>query len=323
MKKRFKSRKKKNNKLFLFILITIVSFYLCINFLFNTIFKKQTNNIKLVDLLLNNNLKINQDNMEDVFTVNLKQPLNLLNYNFNNMIKSDEEIDNERTEVVLNTEPVTEEEQKEKFDVSKPLVYIYSTHQTEEYKMSYKESYSITPTVMIASYILQEKLNNLEIPTIVETENMAKIREENNWNYAKSYRASRLLMEKAKEENPSLIYFIDLHRDSAPKSATTAIINEKSYAKILFVVGKDADKYDENLKFVTKINDKIKSENPTLSRGIFLRTGSGSNGIYNQNFNSRTILIELGAQENDIEEVSNTIEVLSKILSEVIEEDVL
>lgn len=318
MKKRFRSRKKKKNKVFLFIVITLISFYLTFNFLFNFFFKKHSENTKFTELLLNNNFKIN-NNVEDVFNVNLKQPLNLLNYNFNNIIKSDEEIANEKLETVLKEEPT--KEPKEEVDVNKPIVYIYSTHQTEEYQISFKESYSITPTVMVASYILQENLNNLNIPTIVETESMAKIMKENDWNYAKAYRASRILMERAKETHPSLVYFIDLHRDSAPKSATTTTIDNKSYAKVLFVVGKDADKYDENLKFVTKINDKLKAVNPSLSRGIFLRTGSGSNGIYNQNFNSRTILIELGAQDNDIEEVSNTLKVLAHVLQDVIGED--
>ena len=55
-----------------------------------------------------------------------------------------------------------------------------------------------------------------------------------------------------------------------------------------------------------------------MSRGIYLKEGVGVNGIYNQDFSPNTILIELGGQDNTIEEVTNTINILSKILFELL-----
>ena len=41
----------------------------------------------------------------------------------------------------------------------------------------------------------------------------------------------------------SLKYYIDIHRDSVSKNITTVNINNKNYAKILFVVGLEHNNY--------------------------------------------------------------------------------
>ena len=50
------------------------------------------------------------------------------------------------------------------------LVYIYNTHQTEEYAML--ENYNLTPTVHTASYILKDKLKEIGIESIVESKDL-------------------------------------------------------------------------------------------------------------------------------------------------------
>ena len=68
------------------------------------------------------------------------------------------------------------------------------------------------------------------------------------------------------------------------------------------------------------INEKKKQKYPTLTRGIINKGGEGSNGIYNQDLNPNIILIEIGAQENTIDEVLNTIDLLAPIIGEYINE---
>ena len=53
----------------------------------------------------------------------------------------------------------------------------------------------------------------------------------------------------------SLKYYIDIHRDSITKDKTTVIINNKSYAKILFLIGLENPNYQENLIFTEKLNN--------------------------------------------------------------------
>ena len=55
---------------------------------------------------------------------------------------------------------------------------------------------------MMPSYIMEEILNTKSIYTIVEENSINEILKENNWNYAGSYKASRILIEEAKKKNP-------------------------------------------------------------------------------------------------------------------------
>ena len=77
----------------------------------------------------------------------------------------------------------------------------------------------------------------------------------------------------------------------------------------------------ENEKMINYLNEKLKSINPCLSRGVSKKSGKGVNGIYNEDFDKNLILIEVGGQYNNIIEVSNTLEIFAKILSLYINED--
>ena len=120
--------------------------------------------------------------------------------------------------------------------------------------------------------------------------------------------------------NPTLEYFIDLHRDSSSYEVTTCIINEKKYAKILFVIGLENLNYLKNKELVSNLNERLKNVNVCLSRGILEKKGPGANGIYNPDFNENVILIEVGGQYNTIEEVNNTLEVFAFELANLIKE---
>ena len=155
----------------------------------------------------------------------------------------------------------------------------------------------------------ESELNNGNIDfiwngyTITEERSIREVLNLNSWNYAASYKASRIYMEDVKKEYPSLKYFIDLHRDSLKKDKTTIQIGDKSYAKIIFLIGLENVNYQKNLAFTEEINNKIGEKYPGLSKGIYKKGGAGVNGVYNQDFSPYTILIEIGGCENTTSEV--------------------
>ena len=199
--------------------------------------------------------------------------------------------------------------------IDEPQVYIYNTHQTEEYIGN-----DITPTVLTASYYLKDKLESLGIKTIVEEASIPEMLKNNNWNYSESYKASRINLEKIKNQYPNIKIFIDLHRDSVEKNLSTTTINNKNYAKILFVIGKEHNNYLKNLEFTESINKIIERQYPQLTKGILQKEGINVNGIYNQDIDPKVILMEVGANENTIEEVTNTLDIMSNIIKEKINE---
>lgn len=305
MKARLKRRNdffKRLIRLGIILLIAIISFWATFKILYNTIQVKM-DNTNYIDYLVNGSL--GTYDIGDL--TKLSSTEFLLKYSFG--------IDNFNSGTALDiSTPVASEIKKEVEVDNKPLVYIFNTHQTEGYKSNFLESFNINNTVYLASHILGEYLHNLGIGVIVEKNSIVDILNTNGWKYGSSYKASRILLEQAYKENPSLIFFIDLHRDSASYERTVTEIEGKKYAKVMFVVGKKYESYENNLKLAKKLNEKLKKVDPSLSRGVLEKGGKGSNGIYNQDFNANTILIEVGGQYNYIEEVNNTLKVMADII---------
>ena len=115
------------------------------------------------------------------------------------------------------------------------------------------------------------------------------------------------------------MYFIDLHRDSVKRSITTTEIDGVSYAKTMFLLGLENENYMKNKEVMTSLNNYLDSNYKGLSRGIYEKQGYGVNGIYNQDFNSNTMLIEVGGVDNTIDEVANSLKIIANCLYNYIE----
>lgn len=305
-KKRFKTRKKKRRYVFvLFLVFFIYSFYLTFSYLEgkNISFDNEIiNNILLKES--NKALKVEKRNVTQSVIKLLSNPLNLLNNNYKGFTK-------------LNIEPKKEENTPPQ----ETLIYIYNSHQTENYKPSNFLEYSVSPTVMVGSYILQEKLKEDNLSSLVEERSISDYLKANGKKYVYSYEASRSYLESSKATNPSLTYFIDVHRDSLSRDKTTIMIGDKSYAKMIFLIGLENPNYEKNLNFVTKINNILNEKYPGLSKGIYKKGGAGVNGVYNQDFSPYTILVEFGGMENTVDEVFNSVCAFEKAFVQVIKEN--
>lgn len=205
-----------------------------------------------------------------------------------------------------------------KVDVKNPIIYIYNSHQLENYNNDNLSIYGITPNVLMASYLLREKLNNNGVSSVVEDTNITEFLELNNWDYSASYKASRIFILDKINTYPSIKYLIDIHRDSVGRELTTVKIDDKMYARILFVIGLEHDNYKNNLALANQVNDMFNKYYPGLSRGIYKKEGPNVNGIYNQDISSNALLIEVGGVDNNISEVINTVNAISDILTRLV-----
>ncbi len=327
MKKRKKMKIKKRKQKSLMIKFAFILFLFSFSFCFTLrYFSKTISNEKFLKMLLENgNSHMKTDQKSHFFSdfimliadIDFKKPVTLLQ--LNSIPKEKNESNEEEMDSIPTSNYVKDPYPKN--EIKNPIVYLYNSHQSEEYASSNLESYNVTPTVMMASYILREKLNRNNIPTMVEENDVTEFLRTNNWNYSSSYKVTKLLMEDAYSKNKTLEYFIDLHRDSVKKSISSTTIEGKNYAKILFIVGLENSNYRENLNMTESINNKLNDKYPGLSRGIYKKQGKGVNGVYNQDFSPNTILIEIGGPENTIDEVYNTCEAISTVLTEYIQED--
>jgi len=328
---------KKLPKIKMILLTIIIYSVFCYSFYYNMKDNKKISNTEFINLLLNGNdysylkeyktVNLVNTTMKTLLKIDITNPSTILdNTIFKSNIKNEQHKETS-VELEYQDDYSNMEELKDVSSyitdpnnqiIENPIVYIYNTHQLENYSSENLDIYGITPNVLMASYILKEKLNKLGIPTVVEDANMSEMLSLNGWDYSYSYKASRLLILSKKSEYSSIKYFIDLHRDSVPKELATTTINQKKYAKILFVVGQDYNTWQQNLDTATKINKLIEEKYPTLSRGILKKTGYGVDGVYNQDISSNSILIELGCVDNTIEEVFNTITAIANVLKEYI-----
>ena len=206
-------------------------------------------------------------------------------------------------------------------DIDDPILFIYNTHQLETYSNQGLEGSSMMPNVMMAASLLSEKLNKNGIKTIWEDTNMDEFIKTMGLPSNELYGASRVFISNAREKYPSLKYYIDLHRDSVNKDISTIEINGVNYARVLFVLGTTNKTCEENRIMMNKLHDSINKDYPKLSRGIYERETQDWYEAYNQDISKNAILIELGAKENTINEVLNTIDVLSDKISEYIKEN--
>ena len=304
---KFKSKKKFNN-FFIYLALFLVSSALTIKYLFQ---ENLVNKNTIIDILISDNLGSFKSNISDVDFL-LKYALNV-DLEKDNSIPSSSS-NNDIKEVEVNKEEIKEES-------TEPIVYIYNTHQEEKYQSASLAPYNINPNVLMASKMLREYLKDEGINALVEEGDIAQMLHSMNLSYGKSYQVSRMLMESAKEAHESLTYFIDLHRDSSKYEKTTTTINNENYAKLLFVVGLDNANYEPNLKLAENLAQRIKAYDESLYRGLMKKSGKGVNGVYNQDFSPKVMLIEVGGQYNSISEVNNTLKVLATILKDFIKED--
>lgn len=181
-------------------------------------------------------------------------------------------------------------------------IYIYNTHQGEKYA---------TNSVKEGSRYLMQLLQNRGYDVDYETTDFELYKIKNHINYAYSYTVSKKYLNNALKDHGNYDLVIDFHRDSVKKSLTTITVDNKDYAKLMFVVGKGSDNYPEVKKSCEKMSNMLNQKIPKISRGVMLKQSH-----YNQGVTKNMVLIEVGANENTYEEIQNSLNILALVIDE-------
>jgi stage II sporulation protein P len=215
-----------------------------------------------------------------------------------------------------------------KIDMSKkgPKVLVYHTHTSESYVLKEADlgkkdtaSFNSNPkyNVVRVGEELTRHLKKYGIATLHNGTVHDKVRDA-------AYGVSIDTLQSYKKSYPSIQVYIDVHRDAVaedkPKLRMTTEINGKSCAQIMFVVGTDGTlphpKWQENLKFVLKLQQKLNEKYPGLAKPILIKPKR-----YNQHISSQSILIEVGGDGNLLSECLETAKYLAEVLHDVLEEN--
>lgn len=296
--KKINNKKKKLKK----IRVVIFTFFFFFAYVFMI---KYLENNKLKKSVLDEDVNYVNFNVSKLVESKINKVINNPSTLLNNTIKNVKQV-----EVETKKTSVSDKKNENTIKKEEPVVYIYNTHQTEEY---------VDYSVYEAAKKLNDMLNkNSYYTSYFEEQSVKVFLEQNDMKYYKSYTASRKYLGEAIIKYPSLTYFFDIHRDSVLKNKSTLSYNDKSYAKVLFVVGTDNPNNQINYENANKLNELIKSKVPNISRGIAKHGGKGYNGVYNQDVSENTFLIEIGGKENTKEEVENTINIIYEAILEYV-----
>ncbi len=209
-----------------------------------------------------------------------------------------------------------------------PRILIYHTHNTEAYKMSgtykYEESKSYRTYDQNASVIA---VGELLAKILSEKYGCNVLHDKSDHEPPKlstSYTRSELTMKRYKEQYPSLVMFIDVHRDSG--NGYYVNLGGKQVARLMFVVGtgegatgtgfKEMPDFENNYALALAITNKLASYHEELVRNVRVKTSR-----YNQHISSQCLLVEVGEHKNTLEQALNAMPYLAQAIVEIVQEE--
>ena len=185
-----------------------------------------------------------------------------------------------------------------------PQVLILHTHGSEAYSMPPGQEY--TPT---GSYRTDDTNVNVvrvgdEIAAVLSTYGISVLHDRTlhdvpsyNDAYYNSYDAAVAYREKY----PSLTYILDIHRDAVSDADGNQYklvsLEDPNAAQVSFIMGVKQDGWEENMKLAVAVQHTIRQTYPTLMRPISMVYAN-----YNQGITPGTLLVEVGAAGNSLDE---------------------
>ncbi len=222
---------------------------------------------------------------------------------------------------LLQAEKLLSKDMRMKGSADEPQILIYHTHAKEAFADSTPEDPS-TGIVGVGDYlasILEERYGYHVMHHTVSYDS-----ESRDYAYSNSLPAIEQLL----AENPSIEVVIDLHRDAMPESKRLVMnLQGRPTAQFMFFnglsrTGKGPIEYlenpylEDNLAFSFQMQAACNEYYPGVARRIYLKAYR-----YNMHLCPKTLLIELGAQNNTLEEAMNACDPLAHVLDLVLSGD--
>lgn len=220
----------------------------------------------------------------------------------------------------LNAEELLGKSMKLTHGADAPQILIYHTHSQEGFADSTGDA--STSIVGVGEH-LTRLLENYGFNVLHHTGEYDVQSRDN------AYSRAGPAVEQILKENPGIEIVIDLHRDGVPEG--THLVTEqggKQMASIMFFNGLSRTTANgdisylpnpyiqDNLAFSLQMQLAAKEYYPGFSRMIYLKGYR-----YNMHYCPKSLLVEVGAQTNTVEEAMNAMEPLADILAKVISPD--
>lgn len=217
-------------------------------------------------------------------------------------------------EELLQVDRLLSEDMRIKGSSDNPQILIYHTHSQEAFADSVAGDES-TSIVGVGEYLSSVLRNKYGYNVLHHTASYDK--ESRDYAYSNSLPE----IEELLAEYPSIEVVIDLHRDEMPEDRRLVVdLQGRPTAQFMFFNGlsrtaKGNIEYlenpylSDNLAFSFQMQAVCNEYYPGLARRIYLKAYR-----YNMHLRPKTLLIELGAQNNTVEEAMNACDPLAHVL---------
>lgn len=219
----------------------------------------------------------------------------------------------------LNADALLGRDMRLTHDASTPQILIYHTHSQEGYADSVPGDPSMS-VVGVGDYLTKLLTEKYGFNVIHHTG------EYDVGDRDHAYSKAGPALEQVLAENPSIEVVIDLHRDGVGENTRLVTTqNGKEMAQVMFFNGLsrttstgDIDYLynpyiEDNLAISFQMQLKAAEYYPDFTRRIYLKGYR-----YNMHYCPKTLLIEVGAQTNTLQEAMNSMEPLADILNKVL-----
>jgi len=209
-----------------------------------------------------------------------------------------------------------------------PLVLILHTHGTESYSpegaISYRDGEETRTAdreknVVAVGKVLADSLNRAGIETV----HCSVLHDE--LQYKDSYARAEATIREYLERYPTIRLVIDLHRDSILKSTgemvrPVSLIDGEAAAQVMCVVGSswggdENPNWEGNLALALQLRQRLNEEYDNLCRPPYLKSST-----YNQELAPYSLLLEVGASGNSLQEAKRSAEAIARALVTMIPE---
>jgi stage II sporulation protein P len=205
-----------------------------------------------------------------------------------------------------------------------PSIYIYHSHDKESFIPEIpagesSQAFDDSTNITLVGERLQQLLTEKGVNAIHEQTSVGAVLDKRQWSFDKSYLVSREQIKDALNDHKKIEMALDIHRDSRKKPETTLTVENKEYARMMFIVSKSSSNFEENLRFAKLLQEKIEKKIPGMSTGVLVKSKDNPDeqSTYNQDLLEQSVLMNVGGVENTLEEEYRTIEVLAEVIEDI------
>lgn len=192
-------------------------------------------------------------------------------------------------------------------DNSKKKILIYHTHTNEAYA---EGNQGLSTTVAAVGDALTSELEAMGF-TVIHDKTVHDKPDYNN-----AYSAARSTMEGYMNNYGDFDLIIDLHRDGGPaKESVTTSIDGETMAKVMFVTTEQDPRAGAHMANLNSIIETAESMYPGIIRPRKIFTYLSGINFYNQDLSDNAILMEVGADVNELSEAQLSMKYMGKVFA--------